>query len=755
MQRSLIAAYVVCLTLVSACGGGGGGGGGSSTTTPVPSATIAGTAAKGLLLNAIVNFYPVTNGVAGTVALASTRTDTTDGSFSASVSTSGSVVVALTVDNSTQMLDEISGDAIAAPPNLTLHVALTGVTNLQPIAVTPLTEMAYELAASASGGLNSTNINAANGAVGSAFLGGASILSTKPINLSGYMNASVAEQALAKLLTAFALAADQGIATGSTGSVCGGTYPANIPCMIDGLSTLISLDSSGTAKLRSNAAYLQAAYEALDSDVVTVDGGKTPSLLGLNVVTSAESMFATEVQQQIAIPGYSNTGNPVQDTKDLIANIRTNIIDQSTTQTFGYAPQLTALTKDLNLNVNPIVGTTASLLSGLHRARSLLQKGGVAYDGACGYDPTNLGTATNVAQCRIGYFHSQLLLTVTQTDSSNYSFTTQILINPTSPSANWNPVTEGLAVDTTYAALPGTFVFSSSAPSTLSVSGPYYVDSKGGQVTASLSAAESSNWNSSTDTGSISLSGTLAKGKGDITFTSATLGSDSVINIQDGAALLDHKLAPTVAGATPASISGVIDLTQFTTAAFSYSAKLTVAPPAYDASGTMGIPASVTLDASIDQIASTGNTLLFSGSLGIAIEGAAQFNATKPVSATNTLTVLANASGTLSLPGSRILTVSATAKVTEVVATPSAPDSFTVTYSYTTPQGIAQLNASGQYDNTNGLTATITNNAGVMISVAYPIDGPLSGSVTADGAKSATISGDFIYYSDGSSESLF
>jgi len=46
--------------------------------------------------------------------------------------------------------------------------------------------------------------------------------------------------------------------------------------------------------------------------------------------------------------------------------------------------------------------------------------------------------------------------------------------------------------------------------------------------------------------------------------------------------------------------------TQFTTAAFSYSAKLTVAPPAYDASGTMGIPASVTLDASIDQIASTG-----------------------------------------------------------------------------------------------------------------------------------------------------
>jgi hypothetical protein len=141
--------------------------------------------------------------------------------------------------------------------------------------------------------------------------------------------------------------------------------------------------------------------------------------------------------------------------------------------------------------------------------------------------------------------------------------------------------------------------------------------------------------------------------------------------------------------------------------------------------------------------------------LGIAIEGAAQFNATKPVSATNTLTVLANASGTLSLPGSRILTVSATAKVTEVVATPSAPDSFTVTYSYTTPQGIAQLNASGQYDNTNGLTATITNNAGVMISVAYPIDGPLSGSVTADGAKSATISGDFIYYSDGSSESLF
>ncbi len=69
---------MVLSCVVAACGGGGGGGGGTTTTPPpaTTSGTVAGVAGKGLLLNAVVNFYAVTNGAASTTALTTPlRTD--------------------------------------------------------------------------------------------------------------------------------------------------------------------------------------------------------------------------------------------------------------------------------------------------------------------------------------------------------------------------------------------------------------------------------------------------------------------------------------------------------------------------------------------------------------------------------------------------------------------------------------------------------------------------------------------------------
>jgi hypothetical protein len=80
---------------------------------------------------------------------------------------------------------------------------------------------------------------------------------------------------------------------------------------------------------------------------------------------------------------------------------------------------------------------------------------------------------------------------------------------------------------------------------------------------------------------------------------------------------------------------------------------------------------------------------------------------------------------------------------------------MSVTYSYATPAGTAQLNASGKYDATDGFSGTLTNNAGVDITVTDPIGGTVTGTVTANGTETATIKGAFVYYSDGTSESLF
>ncbi len=88
-------------------------------------------------------------------------------------------------------------------------------------------------------------------------------------------------------------------------------------------------------------------------------------------------------------------------------------------------------------------------------------------------------------------------------------------------------------------------------------------------------------------------------------------------------------------------------------------------------------------------------------------------------------------------------------------ATPAQQDSLSATYSYATPAGTAQLNASGQYDATNGYSGTITNNAGTVIHVTKPVGGTLTGTITAGGTATATLNGDFVYYSDDTSQSLF
>ena len=87
--------------------------------------------------------------------------------------------------------------------------------------------------------------------------------------------------------------------------------------------------------------------------------------------------------------------------------------------------------------------------------------------------------------------------------------------------------------------------------------------------------------------------------------------------------------------------------------------------------------------------------------------------------------------------------------------TPAAPDSLTATYSYSTPTGTALINATATYDATNGLVGTIKNNGGVTASFKEPVGGSLSGTVTDDGTATATVTGSMIFFSDGTSASLF
>jgi serine/threonine protein kinase, bacterial len=1068
MKMKRISALAVCAAALAIAGcGGGGGGGASSSPTPVPSGTVSGVAAKGLLLNAIVSFYSVTNGVASTSAITSVRTDAKTGAFSTSVASSGPVVVTVTTDSTTRMLDEISGTAITAPTGLILHTVFDSVTNLQPISVTPLTEMAYDIAKSSTGALTTTNIDAANNAVSTAFLAGAPALYTQPIDTKTYASATAAEQEQAKFLVALAVAANEGIATGASGSPCATTYSANIVCLIGGLGNLLSVNSSGAITLASAGTYISAAYASIDSGAVTINGGQTPSALGLNVATAAETSFLAAIAKQAPLAGYNAGADPLSNTKALFANVRMNILDQATTQTFGYAPTLTALESDYRINVHPVLANTSALVTSAYKAAQLIQystttaagagapsqyisnpyalaadatgnlfvvngansgsssiskvvaanatsfagqavftyisaiavdSGGnvyvadnnmireispsgtvtslagqagvfgnsdgtgsaasfssptgltvdasgnvwvadagnqairritqagvvttltiqpgsncggqsiclpymagialdssgnlyvtdpgfnvvqkitpsgvvstiagqmnvygdvdgvgsaaifsyptaitidatgnlyvidsnnaavrkitpaglvstvaqthahkgllntnelgnptglaldpagniyvadeghssiqeidttgaittfihglVNYSGACGYDPVGLATATNVALCRYGLSNNQILLTVTQTGVGTYSTQTQALATSSVPfmgTSYFSPL-NGYAVVPSIPALQSSFTWTTNATGAQSAtfSGPYYVNASGGEVQGSLSAAESSDWNAATDTGTLTLGGALSGGTGGVSLVNATIGSDSVISIQNGARLLNSKLTPIVSAGSPAVIvTGAIDLAEFTTNAFSYAVKATLGAPIYDKSKALALPGTVSVTGSIDQIGANGRTALFNGMIGASFQGLPSFDATQAISATNYFTVQAQVAGTLSFTAGRVLTVTATANASQLVATPAQPDSISATYSYTTPTGTATLNASGQYDTTNGFKGMITNNAGVVVTVTDPIGGTLAATVTANGTNTATINGAFVYYSDGTSESLF
>lgn len=1121
--NALTAAFMsaACL-LLNACGGDGTSPAPTPIPPPTPSATVTGTAAKGLLLNAIVNFYAVSSGVAGATAVASVRTDSTTGAFSSTVASAGPVLVVVTTDSATKMLDEVSGVAIAAPAGLTLHSVFDSLTNVQPIAVTPLTELAYDIAKASAGGLTTTNIDAANNAVGETFLAGSPVLYTLPIDLKNYKTATAAQQEEAKFLAALAVAASAGTATDAAGDACTGAYPANLVCLIGGLANLLTLNSSGTPTLGAAAAYIAAAYASITSSTVTLEGGQLPSALGLNVATAAETAFETALTKQIPFPGYVPGGTALANTKAFFADVRTNILD-ATSQSVGYAPNLTALGNDAGTNVGPVLTSTASLLTVAHVAADLITAGnagggtttpyrraggpaglaieasgnllvayandtigqltpagaytlyagiptaigetngpalqatfngsfGVAVDaagnvyvadtinnvirkisggvvttlagtgvagstdgpgatatfnspealavdasgniyvadtynstirkitisggvatvstyagtaspyggftdgtggaasfsypfdvavdaqgnvyvadtgnlairyitpastpagvgvvctlagpqgnscsssgpttsagfsfpdgitvdaagtvyvadgntntisaitpapaggvvsllagsgvagdadaatgaaasfyaplgikvdsqgniyvadygnrsvrkvatsngatttiqkgtglyqnvgghGTCGWDPVGLGTAANVAICRYGGLKDSMLLTLTQTASGTYTATTQALeVTPTQtsvapgdpnpvnpvygyafytipPSQGGDPtvyVYDAFTPNPTYPALTANLTLTGTAttPENGTLSGPFYVNASGGQVTGSLTVAQSSNWNFTTGSGSLSLSGTLSKGAGGIALQSATFGSDSVLTVQNQ--IRTELLSTTT---PPLGLSGTLDLTNYTTNTYSYAVKFSIGAGVVDKSGELDLPSSVTLSGSIAQVGSGGAlSPLFSGSIGLSFQGTGSFNVTQPISPTNFLMAQVQIAGTLDLSNERVLNVTATANASQTTPTPAQPDSFSATYSYSTPQGTTELNATGTYDTTNGFSGTVTNNSGVTTTVKKPISGSVTGTVTENGTETATISGSMIDYSDGTVESLY
>ena len=160
----------VAALILAGCGGGGGG---YSATSPN---VIGGMASKGPLNGSNVCAYAIASGVKAT-AIGSCAMNIVNGNYSIDLGTyTGPLLLEATGGTYT---DEATGtSAVLASP---LRSVLTNVTGSSSVAVTALTELAYQQANAAAGGLTSANILSAITNVQRSF-GVADIVNTMPVD---------------------------------------------------------------------------------------------------------------------------------------------------------------------------------------------------------------------------------------------------------------------------------------------------------------------------------------------------------------------------------------------------------------------------------------------------------------------------------------------------------------------------------------------------------------------------------------------
>ena len=223
MRRSAQALAACSLLVLVACGGGGGG---SSSSSGGPTATVAGVASKGLILNGYATAYRVNSDGTRGESLATTRTSSTDGTYRFEGLPVGALVlVEVTGGVGATMRDETSETPLPIDGDFKLRAAQTtpesGEIALQ---VTPFSEMAVALAERA-GGLTSTRVQEANQYV--VDFVGAPVLTTPP----QFDNSNRANNPVALKLAAIAKAA-QSEALGCTD----GDQVAKVQCVVQALA---------------------------------------------------------------------------------------------------------------------------------------------------------------------------------------------------------------------------------------------------------------------------------------------------------------------------------------------------------------------------------------------------------------------------------------------------------------------------------------------------------------------------------------
>lgn len=381
---SIVAAIVIGLLTLTACGGGGGGG--------TPGNAISGVASKGIIRNGTIKVYALNADGSKGQLLRETVTDSS-GAYRAEL---GAYQGAVLVEASGSYTDEATGATRTITADAPLRAALDNVSGEARVAVTPLTELAVQRGEDPlTGRVTVANIASNNALIGALFK--VDIIGTMPVDpLTANATATQAQKEHALVLAAFAslmqskgkdlrgvitelkdaIGTDNRIATtvaaqfqaaladfaGSAGNRTGITDVSGTPLInIGGSTRALTVSVAGTAALISGI-----------DIVVTLPPGVT-------VKTAADgSVSSSALQIPAAFANALVAGHYTPPTASARGRVRLAAISTSgfavgefITLQCDVAPDAAPQDSDFVLSVQDAVGVDGALLSGLSLSAKL------------------------------------------------------------------------------------------------------------------------------------------------------------------------------------------------------------------------------------------------------------------------------------------------------------------------------------------------------------------------------------------------
>jgi hypothetical protein len=280
---------------LSACGGSGGAA--PQATPPAVNTVISGVVSKGIVKNGKVSLYALTATGAKGALLQTVHTDDS-GAYTATVNYSGPV----TIEASGSYTDEATGKTVIIPDSQPLHAAVDAAAGSISMAVTPLTEIAYQQAGPTA--LTPAAIKAANAKISELFK--VDILATQPCaaDATSLASASAGQQLYTLALAAVSqMSSDAAAAKGGAGSA---------PSMADVLSVVASINSdiASTGAMTTTAASFSAALTSYVQD--------NPQTVATITIPSALASVGTNtVQVKLSLQGITSPAYGVEAFLDL------------------------------------------------------------------------------------------------------------------------------------------------------------------------------------------------------------------------------------------------------------------------------------------------------------------------------------------------------------------------------------------------------------------------------------------------------